>query len=236
MFTQDGTSRRLEKVEISLSDCLACSGCITSAESVLITQQSREELQRVFVNKQNAIAKGAESEAQFIVVSVSVQPVLSLANRFQLTYKDAAEKLNGYFRQLGADMILDMNLADDIALLENQREFIQRFRAVQSDPTYRTNLPMLTSSCPGWICYAEKTHGNFILPYISTVKSPQQIIGTFVKDHIANKIAHPRSVYHIAVMPCYDKKLEASRPDFFNHQTNSRDIDCVITASKYLFI
>lgn len=35
-------------MEITLADCLACSGCITSAESVLITQQSQEELLRVF--------------------------------------------------------------------------------------------------------------------------------------------------------------------------------------------
>eukprot|EP00126_Sphaerothecum_destruens_P014419 Sdes_comp25019_c0_seq1m22640 len=35
------------KVSISLADCLACSGCITSAESVLITSQSTEELFRV---------------------------------------------------------------------------------------------------------------------------------------------------------------------------------------------
>ena len=38
----------MEKVEITLADCLACSGCITSAESVLVTQQSQEELIRVF--------------------------------------------------------------------------------------------------------------------------------------------------------------------------------------------
>jgi hypothetical protein len=40
--------QKLQKVEISLSDCLACSGCITSAESVLVTQQSQEEILRVF--------------------------------------------------------------------------------------------------------------------------------------------------------------------------------------------
>ena len=40
-------------MEISLSDCLACSGCITSAESVLITQQSQEQMINVFKeNKQ----------------------------------------------------------------------------------------------------------------------------------------------------------------------------------------
>ena len=34
-------------------------------------------------------------------------------------------------------------------------------------------LPMLASACPGWVCYAEKTHGDYVLPYISTTKSPQ---------------------------------------------------------------
>lgn len=34
-------------------------------------------------------------------------------------------------------------------------------------------LPMLASACPGWVCYAEKTHGSYILPFISTTKSPQ---------------------------------------------------------------
>ena len=37
----------------------------------------------------------------------------------------------------------------------------------------------------GWVCYAEKTHGSFILPYISTTKSPQQVMGSLVKDYFA---------------------------------------------------
>lgn len=42
----DVREQKLQKVEITLADCLACSGCITSAESVLVTQQSQEELLR----------------------------------------------------------------------------------------------------------------------------------------------------------------------------------------------
>ena len=34
-------------------------------------------------------------------------------------------------------------------------------------------LPMLASACPGWVCYAEKTHGEYVLPYISITRSPQ---------------------------------------------------------------
>jgi iron only hydrogenase large subunit-like protein len=42
----DGSQKKLEKASITLADCLACSGCITSAESVLIEQQSSAELMR----------------------------------------------------------------------------------------------------------------------------------------------------------------------------------------------
>lgn len=33
-------------------------------------------------------------------------------------------------------------------------------------------------------------------------------------------------------MPCYDKKLEASRQDFYNEEFSTRDVDCVITTGE----
>jgi hypothetical protein len=33
-------------------------------------------------------------------------------------------------------------------------------------------------------------------------------------------------------MPCYDKKLEASRQDFYNESYSTRDVDCVITTGE----
>jgi iron only hydrogenase large subunit-like protein len=87
------------------------------------------------------------------------------------------------------------------------------------------------SACPGWICYAEKTHGE-LLPYISNVKSAQQIMGTLVKEWLAPQLGLTREqVYHVSVMPCYDKKLEASRPDFATEDGN-RDVDCVLTTGE----
>ena len=40
-----------EPVKITLNDCLACSGCVTTAESILIDQQSFHTLQQVLVDK-----------------------------------------------------------------------------------------------------------------------------------------------------------------------------------------
>jgi len=97
---------------------------------------------------------------------------------------------------------------------------------------------LITDGCTGWICYAEKTHGSYILPHISTMKSPQQVMGSLVKSYLPAFLEHgvaatPDQLYHIAVMPCYDKKLEASRQDFYGDVYSTRDVDCVITTGWF---
>lgn len=72
---------------------------------------------------------------------------------------------------------------------------------------------------------------------MSVTKSPQQIMGSLVKYHLAEMEGFsPEQVYHVTLMPCYDKKLEASRIDFYNELKETRDVDCVITASTYYSI
>ena len=169
------------------------------------------------------------SEAKFIIVSISVQPFLSLDFNYNTNSDgNVLGRLITYFKQLGADMVLDMSICDDIALLEHKKEFIKRFRAKNNDGV-KNVIPMLASSCPGFVCYAEKTHGDFILPYIANTKSPQQIMGSLVKLWLKDKIGG-KEIYHVTVMPCYDKKLEAAREDFKNAVTLEKDVDCVITA------
>jgi iron only hydrogenase large subunit-like protein len=175
--------------------------------------------------------EGRLEESKLIVVSLSIQPILSLAVRYEMTPDETALRLAGYFKELGADLVVDMGPADDFALLEAQRDFIDRYQAAKECGGDKRSLPMLASSCPGWVCYAEKTHGNFILPYISTAKSPQQIMGSLVKYELAERLGKlPDKVYHVTLMPCYDKKLEASREDFYNQLLQTREVDCVITS------
>ncbi|XP_025413492.1 probable cytosolic Fe-S cluster assembly factor AGAP009023 [Sipha flava] len=222
--SKNGKSEKLKQVEISLTDCLACSGCITSAETVLVQQQSTDEMMRVFDAQKDLDNK------KFIVVSISIQSCISIAISNNITVECAALKLCGYFKKLGADMVLDLKFAEDLALLESQNEFIERYKSAKASKLQKI-LPMLASSCPGWVCYAEKTHGNFILPYISCVKSPQQIMGSFIKDYVSKIKNKPRTdIYHLTVMPCFDKKLEASREQFFDVDTQTKDVDCVITS------
>lgn len=223
--SSDGGKQKLEKAKITLNDCLACSGCITSAESVLITQQSHEELFKVLRHN-----KANETEQKIVVVSVSPQSRASLAAHFDLSSSEAGKRLTSFFKNIGVHHVFDTGFSRTFSLLESQREFVERFQRKEQD---KKALPMLTSACPGWICYAEKTHGDYILPYISTTRSPQQMMGSLVKGYFAEQQGlSPQQIYHVAVMPCFDKKLEASRSDFYMNSAETREVDCVITSGE----
>lgn len=217
--TEDGHVEELAKAKITLADCLACSGCVTSAEAVLVEQQSHHEMMR-------SLSQLAPSRVA--VVSLSPQSRASLAARYNLSLIEVAKRLYTFFKRLGFKKMLDVTLARDMSLLECGREFLQRYRR-----GLKPNLPMLSSSCPGWICYAEKTHGTFILPYLSRCKSPQQIAGSLLKEHVCTQLGVTAAdIFHVTVMPCYDKKLEASRQDFYNDILRSRDVDLVLTTGE----
>jgi hypothetical protein len=102
----------------------------------------------------------------------------------------------------------------------------------------------------GWVCYAEKTHGKDILPHLCAAKSPQAVAGTLVKSLFCpeHKLS-PHQTYHVAIMPCFDKKLEAAREeltvsvpveDVARVATNADasssvvipETDCVLTTSE----
>ncbi|KAK9831627.1 hypothetical protein WJX74_003237 [Apatococcus lobatus] len=90
-------------------------------------------------------------------------------------------------------------------------------------------LPLLVSSCPGWVVYAEKTHGSYILPHISTAKSPQGMMGSLVKRVLSRQLGLLSSdIFHCSIMPCYDRKLEAAREDLRLPGSAVPETDCVL--------
>uniref|UniRef100_A0AAV1UJQ3 Iron hydrogenase small subunit domain-containing protein n=1 Tax=Peronospora matthiolae TaxID=2874970 RepID=A0AAV1UJQ3_9STRA len=245
-------STKQEKATISLDDCLACSGCVTSAETVLISQQSFQEMLDVL----------ASNTFKHVVVTLSPQSRASLAVHFDLPVITVHRKLVTLFHSLGVDLVIDSTASGDFALLESRAEFLHRYRnqqktiwarppssvAVSADkteflePSTALNplqdplraLPMLASSCPGWICYAEKSQPNAI-PFIDTTKSPQQIAGSIIKRFVSGEHgAAPHEVYHVAVMPCFDKKLEASRKDFQDAENATKEVDCVLATTEII--
>ncbi|CAA0841809.1 ferredoxin hydrogenases [Striga hermonthica] len=216
-----------EPVKISLKDCLACSGCITSAETVMLEKQSLDE----FLSNLN--------KGKAVIVSLSPQSRASLAVHFGLSPLQVFRKLTTLLKSLGAKAVFDTSSSRDLTLVESCNEFLTRYKHKNSaDDKSKSSLPMISSACPGWICYAEKTLGSYILPYISSVKSPQQTIGATIKNHICEELHIREEIYHVTVMPCYDKKLEAARDDFvFQVDSDSErvtEVDSVLTTGEIL--
>ncbi len=117
-----------------------------------------------------------------------------------------------FFHKLGVKYFFDQNFALNIALQEAQKEFISKLTEHDSG---KKIFPLFCSECPGWVCYAEKILKEEIIEKMSKVKSPQQVMGNIIKDVFSDIIEHKKEeIYHMSIQPCYDKKLEATRPEF----------------------
>ena len=127
-FSQIKFDSQTKAATITLSDCLACSGCVTSAETVLITQQSSTELLSVLALK-------AAGPKNIFVVTLSPQTRASIAHHFGLSLLEAAKKISSFLRLLGVDYVMDSGAAMEIAQAESCEEFISRYSAhhVQKD-------------------------------------------------------------------------------------------------------
>ncbi|KHJ91992.1 iron only hydrogenase large subunit domain protein, partial [Oesophagostomum dentatum] len=159
------------------------------------------------------------SGKKLCVVTVSPQSVCSIAVKRGLTVPEAARLISSFFFSKGAHYVIDSSFGRWFALEEAYNEYCAK-----------SSRPIFVSSCPGFVCYAEKSHEGFLLPFLSKVRSPQAICGALVKDFLSRKLGVPVSdIYHAAVMMCFDKKLEASRHHFYVPDSELRETDCVIS-------
>lgn len=178
-------------------------------------------------------------------------------------------------KDYGVDFICDMSVAHTINLWERMR----RERSTISEDSKVPKSASMSSTCPGWTLYAEKVCDAGILPYISVVRSPQQIQGSLIKRHFAptvksmhgrtvfhpsipllgtkslywwhrsrikEPVPHPTpessatpsssssgSVYHVMISPCYDRKIEAVRPQY-ERSDIGKEVDTVLATTELL--
>ncbi|XP_053426995.1 nuclear prelamin A recognition factor isoform X2 [Nycticebus coucang] len=87
--------------------------------------------------------------------------------------------------------------------------------------------------CLGWVRYAERVLGRPVTPHLCTAKSPQQVMGSLVKDYFARQQnLSPEKIFHVIVAPCYDRKLEALQEGFSSTSRSSLGADCVLTSGE----
>lgn len=214
----DGSATNLSPAQISLADCLACSGCITSAEEILVAQHSHDELLK---------ALSAKSHKHY-VASISHQSRASIATAYNITVEETDRLLiNLFVNQMGFSAVVGTSLGRKLSLINEAYNIIQRKNGPE------TEGPLISSICPGWVLYAEKTH-PYVLSKLSDIKSPQQITGCLLKSLMADDLGVTREdIYHLSIMPCFDKKLESARPEKEDAETkDNQDVDCVLTAKE----
>lgn len=131
-FSQTVPSGEDGSIKVTLHDCLACSGCVTSAESILLEQQSTAEL----------LAR-LEDPQLHVIVSVSPQSRASLAAFLGLSVDATFRKVTHFLHALGVRAVLDTSASRDLSLLETAEEFVARYRACRP----RTTAGRLATSC-----------------------------------------------------------------------------------------
>lgn len=148
-------------------------------------------------------AEPSNSKYRVPVVSIAPQSLASLAasvsssSSSPISMRQILRRVEAFCTKvLGFEHVYDTTFARHIALLEHSREFLER-----KEGTADGKLPMLASACPGWICYAEKTHPE-MLPFISRTKSPQQVMGTLVKSWLGSKWHKTSVVFPIEENQC----------------------------------
>ncbi|KAE8452392.1 Cytosolic Fe-S cluster assembly factor nar1 [Mollisiaceae sp. DMI_Dod_QoI] len=263
-FNSEARPATAPPAEISLTDCLACSGCVTSAEAVLVSMQSHAEVLQELDSgpalrlRGNTAGTGIGIEnldggGRIYVASVSPQSRASIAATFKVTEQEAGymiEQLlsgpkgikNRAVYRNGFQWVVDTNIAREACLVLGAEEVMGSMVTGKGKTPKQPAKPILASSCPGWICYAEKTHPH-ILPHLSRLKSPQALMGTLLKTTLSRKLGiSPDRIWHVAIMPCFDKKLEASREELTDAAWEGtdtrgvRDVDCVITSKELLML
>ncbi|KAM3512996.1 hypothetical protein MY11210_003396 [Beauveria gryllotalpidicola] len=275
----DGDSRSASAptpppAEISLTDCLACSGCVTSAEAVLVSLQSHAEVLSTLDSAPSLRVCGPDPytgrytvsgldnpDAKLLVASVSPQTRASLAVACGPGTGEARAGAMLETLLIGEEglagggshgsrfaWVVDTNTAREMTHVLSADEVFgsdsNSPTSSSASPTAPAKKPILASSCPGWVCYAEKTHPH-VLPHLSRVKSPQALMGTLLKTSLSTALGIPPArIWHLAVMPCFDKKLEASREELTDEVwarsgrpgRGVRDVDCVITSKEVLML
>ncbi|EKX45737.1 hypothetical protein GUITHDRAFT_42060, partial [Guillardia theta CCMP2712] len=224
---KDPKNRSEVVASVSLSDCLSCSGCVTSAEEVMMKRQGVDHLTK-------AVEVGSTC-----VVSFSPQSLSSLAACFNTTASKFARSVSSFLKlRVGVKFVFDTSLSAQVAQHEAKKEFMERWGA-------RGPFPILCTECPGVVIFSEKKQYDLFARLLSTVRSPQAISGerTYLFsslnpfDMSTGKLI--KQIWHCTIMPCFDKKLESAREEFSVVETeggaltSSPETDAVITTSEF---
>ena len=159
-----------------------------------------------------------------VVVQIAPAVRVALGEEFGLPAgENVMDRLVKALKLMGVDEVYDTNFAADMTTISESQEFLERLKA--GGP-----FPMFTSCCPAWVKYLELNDPKY-LRNISSCKSPMEMFAAVLRDkYQAKDAADGRRTYHMAIMPCTAKKMEAARAEFT--RDGQPDVDLVITTRE----
>ena len=203
--------------KLAETDCVNCGQCaaVCPTAAITITKSTKE------------VWKAIYDPTKRVVVQVAPAVRVAIGEAFGLNPgKNTIGKIFKAMRMLGFDQVFDTSLGADLTIIEEAGELVKKLD--QGDNKY----PLFTSCCPAWIRYAETKHPE-LMPYISSCKSPMEMFGAVLKEHLKSADEkEEKETISVAVMPCAAKKSEAARAEFIR---NGRpDVDYVITTNELI--
>ena len=193
--------------KITLDDCLSCTGCITSSETLLVNNCSLE-------NHFSLLKENYNNDNSLKISILSYQSLESLLIIYkQIKNINATENNSDYYKDISniigeiidVDYIIPLNDFIFYTLNLCYKEFMEMKEKKEIDG-------IICSECPGWVCYAQKKIGKISFQYMSKVKSPHEISAIIIKEifkrYLNNLIDLDKNLYICSVMSCFDKKIE----------------------------
>lgn len=182
---------------LNYSNCTSCGQCLNACPvGALIENVQFPELD-AHLNAPGKLVAVQYSPA----VAVSVAELLG-----RKTGTDMSGIINAVLRRYGFDMVFETSFGADILIVEQTRIFEERHEAGH-------DLPLITSSCPAWIQYAEQYYPE-LLPHISPLKSPQQLAGSLIRDWYQNRARQEgKDLVSVVISPCVAAKTEARKAE-----------------------
>ncbi|XP_063473493.1 nuclear prelamin A recognition factor isoform X3 [Symphalangus syndactylus] len=218
---EKGEFHKLADAKIFLSDCLACDSCMTAEEGVQLSQQNAKDFFRVLnLNKFHRLYRRhgwGGLRKQSWRKSEGEASTSSRGSR--------REQVKGEKCDTSKHKVLVVSVCP-----QSLPYFAAKFNLSVTDASRRL-CGFLKSL--GWVRYAERVLGCPITAHLCTARSPQQVMGSLVKDYFARQQnLSPEKIFHVIVAPCYDKKLEALQESLPPALHGSRGADCVLTSGE----
>ena len=218
-FAGRGPGLRIEAgddQQLASTHCVSCGQCAAVCTTGAITVK----------NQIGQAWRALHDPKMRVVIQIAPAVRVALGEAYGIpSGENVLDQLVTALKIMGADEVYDTIFGADLTVREESQEFLRRLETGE-------NLPLMTSCCPAWVRYVENERPQF-LKNLSSALSPMQMLATVLKDRYREKDARDgRTTYHIAIMPCTAKKMEAGRPEF--RRDGVPNVDLVLTTQEVI--